>query len=162
MTVRARIWPAVLCVLVAAALLGVGLLGWRAFRAEQARDEVDRAVAAARSGIEEVYSYDSSTLGEDLARARALVTGPFAAQFEQTARDVIVPAGRERSFTAVVAVARIALVDAGPGRVDVLLLADQTVRASTQPQPEQQDLQLAVTMTRDGDGPWLISRSDPL
>jgi hypothetical protein len=161
-TVRARIGLVTLCALVGLALVGVGLLGWRAVRAEQARADIDRAVAAARAGVDEIYSYDSSTLDEDLARARALVTGPFAAQFEQTAREVIVPAGRERSFTAVVAVTRIALVDAGPGRVDVLLLADQTVRASTQPQPERQSLQLAVTVTRDGDGPWLISRSDPL
>ncbi|MGE3286590.1 MAG: hypothetical protein AB7J32_10875 [Pseudonocardia sp.] len=162
MRLRGRVVPAVLCVLVALALAGVAMLGWRVVGTERVRGDTDRAVAAARSGIEEVYSYDSSTLGADLPRARALVTGPFAVQFEQTARDVIIPAGSERSFVAAVSVTHIALVDAAPDRVDVLVVADQTVRASTQPQPQQQVVQLAVTMTRDGDGPWLISRSDPL
>lgn len=157
-----RVAPAVLCVLVAAALVGVGLLGWRAARTAQAHADTAQALAAARAGVEEVYSYDSATLDADLARAEGLVTGPFAEQLAQTVRDVIVPAGRERAFTAAVVVTRVALVDAGPGRVEAVLLAGQTVRASTQPQPQQQVLQLAVTMTRDGDGPWLVARADPL
>lgn len=154
--------PALLCVLVALAAAGVGVLGWRALQTEQARADTARALAAARTGIEDVYSYDSATLDQDLAHAGGLVTGPFADQFAQTARDVIVPAARERSFSAEVAVTRVALVDAAPGRVDLLVLAHQTARASTEPQPQEQTLQLAVTMTREGDGPWLISRSDPV
>jgi Mce-associated membrane protein len=101
-------------------------------------------------------------LDADLARARTLITGAFAAQFEQTARNVIVPASRDQSFTVTAEVARAALVDIQPDRVDMLLFVDQTVRASTQPQPQRQTLQLAVSMTKDADGPWLISDVNPL
>lgn len=156
---RRRLVVVVLAVLVVVAGVAVGVLGLRAVDAEES---VATALATARANVSEVYSYDSATLDDDLARARSLITGAFAAQFEQTARDVIVPARREQSFTVTAEVTRAALVDIQPDRVDVLLFVDQTVRASTQPQPQRQTLQLAVSMTKDADGPWLISDVTPL
>lgn len=149
-------------VLVAVALVAVGWLGSRAVGESAGERSAAAAMEAARTGMTQVLSYDSATLDADLGRARQLVTGAFAEQVEQTARDVMSPASRNNTFSAVATITRSAVVSAESGRVDVLLMVDQTFRTSGQPDPESRRLQLVVTMTPGPDGRWLISEMQAL
>lgn len=148
-------------VLVAVALVAVGWLGSRAVGESAGERSAAAAMEAARTGMTQVLSYDSATLDADLGRARQLVTGEFAEQVEQTAH-VMSPASRNNTFSAVATITRSAVVSAESGRVDVLLLVDQTFRTSGQPDPESRRLQLVVTMTPGSDGGWLISEMQAL
>lgn len=157
-----RVVLVVLVVLVLLLAGTAGWLGWRAKVASDADESVSRVLATARSSIGEVFSYDSAALDYDLTRARSLITGNFATEFEQTARDLIVPSSREKAFTVTAEVTRVALIEARPDRVDALLVVHQTATDSTQPQSAQDTLQLVVSMTRTADGAWLISDVIPL
>ena len=84
--------PIALAVLVIAAAVPVGLLSSQAIRLGDIEQNATEALDAAVTSTSQVLSYDSKTLDADLARARAQLSGPFAAQFEETASNAIVPA----------------------------------------------------------------------
>jgi Mce-associated membrane protein len=157
-----RLVPIVLAVLVLAAAVGVGLLGWQAMRAADAERAAAEALDAARTSTGQALSFDSKTIDADLARSRAVVSGAFAAQFEQRVNEVIMPAVRQQAVTTKAEVVRAALIGVRPGQVDALLFVDQTTTTSARPQPQRTPVQIRVTMTRTDDGRWLLSDLQPL
>jgi Mce-associated membrane protein len=156
-----RILPVVLAVLVLGAGVGVALLGWRAISDSRAQDDREAALQAARVDIAQVLSYDSKTLDADLARSRSLLSGAFAAKFEDLASNVIVPASKAQSLTTKAEVVRAAVIDAQSDQVNALLFVNQTTTLGGQPAPHAAINQVKVTMTRQ-DGRWLISDLQPL
>ncbi len=156
-----RLIPIVLAALVLASAVAVALLGWQAIRAADAERTEAEALDTARISTGQVLSFDSKTIDADLARARALVSGAFAAQFDQRVNEVIMPAIRQQAITTKAEVVRSALIDARPERVEALLFVDQTTTSSTNPAPQRTPVQVRVTMT-NVDGRWLISELQPL
>lgn len=154
--------PITLAVLVIAAAVPVGLLSSQAIRLGDIEQNATEALDAAVTSTSQVLSYDSKTLDADLARARAQLSGPFAAQFEETASNAIVPASQQQDISSKVEVIRSALIDAQQDRAEVLLYLSQTASTSSQPEPQRGIIQVKVTMTRTVDGKWLLSELQPL
>ena len=152
----------VLAALVLAAAVAVALIGWQAIQADNTERTVAEALDAARTSTGQVLSYDSKTIDADLARSRALLSGTFAAQFEQRVNEVIMPAIRQQDITTKAEVVRSALIDARPDQVEALLFVDQTTNTSAHPEPKRTPVQVRVTMTRNVDGRWLISDLQPV
>jgi Mce-associated membrane protein len=153
--------PIALAVLALASLVAVAVLGWQSISASRAQSAQNAALDAARTGTTQVLSYDSKTLDADLAKSRTLISGNFAAKFEDLANSVIVPAVRQQSLSTKANVVRAAVIDAQPEQVQALLFVNQTTSMSSQPAPRSATNQVRVTMTWS-DGHWLISDVQPL
>jgi Mce-associated membrane protein len=153
--------PIALAAVALASLVAVAVLGWQAISASRAQSAQNAALDAARSGTTQVLSYDSKTLDADLARSRTLISGPFAAKFEDLANSVIVPAVRQQSLSTKANVVRAAVIEAQPEQVQALLFVNQTTTVGSQPGPHSATNQVRVTMTWS-DGHWLISDVQPL
>jgi Mce-associated membrane protein len=156
-----RLVPVVLAALVAVSAVAVAVLGWWAYGDARDRRAQDDALAAARVETAQVLSYDARTLDADLAGSRTLVTGGFAARFEELANNVIVPAVRQRNLTTKATVTRVAVIDGHRDQVRALLFVKQVTTLDGQPAPREVSNQVRVTMTRAG-GRWLISDLQPL
>jgi Mce-associated membrane protein len=156
--VPARSWrrlPLVLGIVLAVSAVAVGVLGWQAVGASRAQANQDAALAAARTEIPQVLSFSVSSLDADLARARGLVSGAFANQFNQLTGEVIGPAVKQQGITTKAKVLRTGIVDAQPGRVTVLMYVQQDTSGAGQP-AHQAVNQVEATMT-EVHGKWLIS-----
>jgi Mce-associated membrane protein len=158
---RPNLLPIVLAVLILASAIVVGLLGWRVHRDAQANQDQADALAAARTGVGLVLSFDPANLDAELASARKAVSGNFAAQFDQLATAVIVPATRQVGLTTKAEVTRAAVIETRADQVDVLALVRQATASKAQPTPQAATNQVKVTMTQ-ADGKWLISNMEPL
>ena len=156
-----RLLPIVLAALLVVSALAVALLGWGAYSESRAQRTQDAALAAARDNTTQVLSYNSTTLDADLARSRGLISGGFAAKFEELAGSVIVPAVRQQSLSTKATVVRSAVIDAQSDQVRALLFVNQTTTVGGQPAPHNATNQVRVTMTWTN-GKWLISDMQPL
>jgi Mce-associated membrane protein len=151
----------VLGVLVVLSAVGVGLLGWQAWTDHQAQRDRAEALDAARVGAGQVLTFDPANVNAQLAAARKIVSGTFAAQFDQLATAAIVPATQQDGLATKADVTRAAVVDSQPDQVDVLLFVRQTSSSKSQPQAQSVTNQVKLTMTR-AEGRWLISTMQPL
>jgi Mce-associated membrane protein len=159
---------AVPCVLLAAGLAAVGVLGWRYredVRAEQARIQ---AVTAARQAAPVVLSYDYRHLDRDFAAARARLTGHFRDTYRKTTTTVVGPTARKYHGVVKATVAQptggspaASVVSASANRAVILLFVNQ-VTTSTQVSGSRVDLnRVRMTLTRTADG-WKVSAVDAL
>ncbi|MET7688349.1 hypothetical protein ABZT06_10270 [Streptomyces sp. NPDC005483] len=159
---------AVLCVLLAAGLVAVGLLGWRYredVRAEQARVQ---ALTAARQAAPVVLSYDYRHLDRDFAAARARLTGHFRDTYRKTTTTVVGPTARKYHGVVKATVAQptggspaASVVSSSADRAVILLFVNQVTK-STQVSGSRVDLnRVRMTLTRTADG-WKVSAIDAL
>jgi len=101
-------------------------------------------------------------LDTDLTRAYALVSGGFATRYNELATTLLVPAVKQGNLSSKATVPQAALLDAQPGQVRVLLYLSQDTSRPGQTQPRTVGAALRATMTKSGDGRWLISDLQPL
>ncbi|WP_405873900.1 hypothetical protein [Streptomyces sp. NBC_00005] len=159
---------AVLCVLLAAGLVAVGVLGWRYredARAEQARVQ---ALTAARQAAPVVLSYDYRHLDRDFAAARARLTGHFRDEYQKTTTTVVGPTARKYHGVVKATVAQptggspaASVVSVSADRAVLLLFVNQ-VTTSTQVSGSRVDLnrvRMTLSLTADG---WKVSTVDAL
>ncbi|ALL79715.1 hypothetical protein AD006_31705 (plasmid) [Pseudonocardia sp. EC080610-09] len=118
---------------------------------EQAR--VD-GLAAARSAVEQVLTYQPASQGPDLERARSLVTGDFGNQFDMVLDTVVRPALEGGVGTRTV-VTRAGVVSADTDRVTALLyLTQEASRGDETPRTNAGRAEVTVQRV---DGRWLVS-----
>jgi Mce-associated membrane protein len=153
--------PIVLAALCVAAAVVVGLLGWQAISASHAQSDSDAALDAARTRSVFVLSYAPATVDADIQKARAQLSGTFAAQFDQLVNSVVLPATKQQGLASKVDVTHSAVIESHPDRADVLLLMHQVVSSTNQP-PQEGTIQVKVTVTKTPDGQWLISSLQPI
>jgi Mce-associated membrane protein len=158
---RRRLVPIALAAVAVISAVVVGLLGWQAYSASRDQRALDDALAAARTATAQVLSYDPRTLDADLANSRKLISGPFAAQFDDLAKRLITPNAQQRHLATKTTVNRVSVIDAKPGEVHTLLFINQTMTMDGMPEPRRTIEQVRVTMTQT-DGRWLISELQPL
>lgn len=155
---------AVSAVCLAVLVLSVGVGGW-AWSADRAHDRVtaaeDSAMKAARAHVVDVLSYDFPTVGKDMQRAEANLTGDFADDFTKMADDLIVPTARAKGIRTHAEVTSAGVVRSSADEVVVLLFVNQTTTSRQVPEPTLDGSRLEVTVERAGTG-WLISRLRPL
>ena len=158
---RAQLVPLGLIVLVGLAAVLVAVLASRAVSEARVRSSQDAALAAARTGTEQVLSYSPRSVQADLAASRKLVSGDFAAKFDQLATQVILPATQSQGLSTKAKVVRAAVVDATADQAHFVLFVDQSTTAKDQTGAQTSSNQVGVTMTLTG-GRWLISDLQPL
>jgi Mce-associated membrane protein len=148
---------AALAVLTAGAAAAAVSLGLRAGQDDAVAAARTAALAAARTEIRQILSYDYRRIGADLARARGDTTGEFRGEFQLLASQLIRPAATAQHTITWATVPGAAVVSATPDRVVVLLFIDQDTASRAAPQPQQVGSQVRVTMQRVA-GRWLIAQ----
>ncbi|WP_308816524.1 hypothetical protein [Pseudonocardia alni] len=111
-------------------------------------------LAAARTGVEQVLSYQPASKDADVARARGLVTGDFGRQFDSVLDSVVRPA-LDRGVGTRTVVTRAGVVSGDADRVTALLYFTQEAARTGEP-PRTTAGRAEVTVQRV-DGRWLVS-----
>ncbi|MGW2565016.1 hypothetical protein [Streptomyces sp. NPDC001537] len=156
-----RLLPALLGVLLVAALVAASLLGRQYAQGRQAESARSQALAAAKEAAPVVLSYDYRHLDRDFARARTLLTGHFKDQYGKTTTTVVGPTARKYHGVVKATVPAASVASASPDKVTVLLFVNQ-VTQSTQVSGSRLDLnRVRMTMSRTSEG-WKVSAVDAL
>ena len=129
------------------------------------RHEVDHArkaaLAAATTGVATVLSYDYQHLQSDFAKAEALLTPKFRAQYKKTTAAGVEPLAAKYRARSSAVVAAAASVSTSAGSAVVLVFVDQTVTNSQLAAPRLDRSRIDVTLVRSG-GQWLIDKLAPI
>ncbi|MGW1586232.1 hypothetical protein [Streptomyces sp. NPDC002386] len=164
-----RALPAVLGVVLVAALAAAAVLGWQYRQGRQAEQARGEALAAARNAAPVVLSYDYRHLDRDFSRARTLLTGHFRDQYGKTTKAVVAPTATKYHGVVKATVATPAdggapaasVVSATPDRAVVLLFVNQVTRSTQVSKPRLDLNRVRMTLTRTSDG-WRVSGVDAL
>jgi Mce-associated membrane protein len=151
----------VLTLLVAGSGVAAGILDTQRSNNTSTQQERDAAVAAAKTEIPQVLSYNYKTLSADLARASADTTGQFSGQFGVLASQLIGPNATKQQTVTKAAVPVAAAVDSSGNEVTVLVFVDQSTTSKAQPKAQTNASQLRVTMQKVN-GRWLVEQFSAL
>lgn len=117
------------------------------------------AVAAAKSSVHAILSYDYRTISADIAAAKADTTGVFAHQYVSTASQLLAQAKAVKAIVQAT-VGSSGVVSAANNAVVVLLFVDQAsvrqVTGQKTPTTRIDQSRVRVTMSRVN-GKWLVS-----
>lgn len=154
-----RLLVAALVVVVLA--VTAGLLAVRARAEERLERARTAALAAAESHAVVLLSYDHRTLDRDFARARTVLTGPFAEDYATTTEEVVRPSAEQVKAVVTAEVAASSVVRASADRVVVLLFVDQTTTSTRLDGPKIDLNRVRMTLQRVGQE-WRVSAVDAL
>ena len=149
---------AVGAVLVALAL--AAFAGLQAHRAAATADARADALAAARTRVPDLLSYDKATLDDDLGRALDQTTGSFTDDYEQILTDVVEPTAKRRGISTEASISGAGVVSGDRDQVVVLVFLTQTTTAKGD-RSSVSGSRVEVTMERSGDD-WKIAGLKPV
>lgn len=160
---RGRAVRAALGLAVVLLLAAVGVLTVRVVDAHRTEDAAAAGAAAARTLTPVLLGYDWTTVDDDARRIAAATTGPFAAQNDAIVASLVVPAAVEGRVTSSAAVTDVAVITAGPDRVETLVLYTQTTTTRTGATAVRSQPRSARVVTAPGtDGRWLVAGFETL
>lgn len=140
---------------IALALLAAVLLVTREDPEARSRD-ASAAAATARSTLEQILSYNHSTMTQQIPANQALLTGSFKQEFADTMTKTIVPMA-EKDKTVVKARAyEVGVMSQTDDTVTVQAFVNQARTSDAQKEPSIDQNRVIATMQRVGDR-WLIS-----
>ncbi len=143
--------------LVVLVVVALGALGWFYLdlrRAQETSAAAGEAAQAARVYAADMLSYDHRTIEADLARARSHATGPLADHYANLA-STFIPQVRRQQKVQQATVAAVAVEEASPERVKVLVFLNTTTSRTEGPaEVVQNRARLVMVVT---DGRWLVS-----
>lgn len=147
-------------------LLGAGAVAATSYLGPTRSDHQTTAAAAqaldaAQQGAVALLSYTPANLDDDLAKARAHLTGDFLTYYSKFADQILVPAARQKDVHASATVVRAAVIDAHPDTADVLIFVNQNTTSKDNPVsvPAASSVKVGLTKVH---GAWLISSFDPV
>jgi Mce-associated membrane protein len=154
--------PIILTVLLVISAIAVAYLARQVIGDSRAQQDQDEALTAARTSAVTVLTFDPEHVNDQLAQARKVISGAFAANFDQTASKYILPAAQQGGLGMKSEVIRAAVTGSPrPDQIDVLLLMKQVSTLKDKQQARTDPNQVKITMTKS-DGRWLISGMQPL
>ena len=156
---RARQWAApVVALVVALAVLGV-LVGVSLRDPGAERSAQQAAASQARTSIEQMLSYNYTTIDAQAARIETLLTGSFKGEFTKAMDSEIKPLAVKNHTVVQARVSDVGVMSATPTTVKVLAFVNQAKVGADQQQPAVDQNRVIATMTKVGDK-WLVSRVD--
>lgn len=119
------------------------------------------AAQAATDGAVAVLSYRPESVDQDLAAARAHLTGEFLTAFDALAEEVVAPAAKEKRVAMEATPVGSAVESASPDGASVIVYINQAATLAENQAPSLTQNVVRVGLVRV-DGRWLIERFDPL
>lgn len=155
---RWRLILAGLCVLLAVAVIAVGLLGRNWYDKRQLDDAHQAAVAAARQSTVNFMSISTATVDRDIQRISAGATGDFRDEFNRDAAQVR-KAVVDNQVTSQGTVLRTGLVSGNTRTAVVLVAVDANVKNKAAPNGRLSHYRVRVNLTHDAKTDrWLVSQ----
>ncbi|MFF1555278.1 hypothetical protein ACFVX3_30090 [Rhodococcus erythropolis] len=151
-------------VLVCAALILVGVGGtllWshhRSAATDTARVEV---IGVAPMLVENLLSYNSDTVDDDLARAAEGASGTFQDSFAEFGSKTVAPQSKEQGISTKARVVDVGVRSVAADRAELLMFVDQITTSIARPAPASTSSRVEVTLDRV-DGTWLVSAMIPV
>ena len=151
-------------VLVCAALILVGVGGtllWshhRSAAADTARVEV---IGVAPMLVENLLSYNSDTVDDDLARAAEGASGTFQDSFAEFGSKTVAPQSKEQGISTKARVVDVGVRSVAADRAELLMFVDQITTSIARPAPASTSSRVEVTLDRV-EGTWLVSAMTPV
>lgn len=156
----AAVLPWALGVLAIALSVAAGLEVAHVRHADSVADARTQSVAAARSAVQGVLSYDYRHLDQDFTAGRKLLTPGFAKDYEETTKAVA-PTAKQYHAVVTAEVTAAGARNVSADSATVLLFVDQTSTNTKHAQPRIDQSRVRVTMVKDG-GRWLLSKLEAL
>lgn len=151
----------ILALVLALLVAGAGLLAYfeaaKVSTAQATQQEENAAMAAAKTEIAQVLSYDYRNLNADLAQATADTTGTFAGQFSVLEGQYIQPVATQQHTVTKAIVPEAAAVSSSGNQVTVLVFIDQSTTNKSQSKAAKNASQVRLTM-ENVNGRWLIEQ----
>ena len=136
------------------------LAGVEAHLAVATSDARADALAAAKTRVPALLSYDKASLDHDLDRALNQTTGSFTDDYEQILTEVVEPTARRRGISTKASVSAAGVVSGDRDKVVVLLFLTQTTNAKGS-RSSVTGSRVEVTLEPSGDG-WKIAGLQPV
>lgn len=145
---------------VLAALTVAVLTGLQAHLSVVAADARTDALAAAKTRVPALLSYQNATLDEDLDQALDQTTGSFTDEYRTILTEVVEPTAKRRGISTEASVSAAGVVSGDRDEVVVLLFLTQTTTAR-KGRSSVSGSRVEVTLKRDGDD-WKIAGLKPV
>ncbi|KIA60572.1 h domain protein [Nocardia vulneris] len=161
MTMRSKILLAGASVVAVAALIVLGVNGFRIWnddRAEQARTD---AVAAADRSVSAMFTYDFQTVDKELPKAADNLSPKFRDDYLKLITQAIAPGAKEKQLTVHATTQAAGIVSADKSEVVVLLFLNQVTTSKDSPQGTTTGSRVKATVQKDGDR-WLVDQVTPV
>jgi len=150
-----------LCVLFAALVVAVSLLGLKIHSNDGIADAQASALAAANASVPKLLSYKFESVEKDLGDASNALTGDFKDQFVALTQQSIIPAAKQGNIVTSASVAGNSVVSASDHSVTVLMFLNQSTTSKDSPNPKLDSSRVRVNLLQIGDE-WLISNLQPV
>ncbi|MFC7487528.1 hypothetical protein ACOCJ7_16700 [Knoellia sp. CPCC 206453] len=148
------LFPA-LALVVCVAMLATVLVVTRNDPGERPR-AASAATATARSALEQILSYNHSTMTQQLPASQALLTGAFKQEFGETMTKTIVPLAQKDKTVVKARVYEAGVMSQTADTVTVQAFVNQARTSDTQKEPSIDQNRVIATMTKSGNR-WLVS-----
>ena len=151
----------ILGALLTLAVLGTLAVGIRAHHAAETETAGTAAMKAARTSVPAILSYTDSSLANQLAASRSLMTSDYAKRYTAMVKSRVWPQAKKFGVANQVGVVSTGIVRANENTAVILIFANQTTRTKAKPKGLTQGTRLEVTMQRRK-STWLIDEMRPL
>jgi Mce-associated membrane protein len=136
------------------------LTGVQAHLSAATVDARAEALAAAKTRVPDLLSYENATLHEDLDRALDQTTGSFTDDYRKILTDVVEPTAERRGISTEASVSAAGVVSGDRDEVVVLVFLTQTTTAKGY-RKSVSGSRVEVTLKRTGDD-WKIAGLRPI
>lgn len=154
---RTRATLAIAVLLVAGLAVAAWLSGERS---DRTADASKTAVAGATAATRAVFSYDYRRFDASVSNGQSFVTGDFAKEYAETTASLKATAEKEQAVVRA-EVSAASVVEASPGRVEVLLYVNQ-YRRNANITGEKVDQNRVVLTLVSVDGQWKVIRAEAI
>ncbi|MEV0250326.1 h domain protein [Nocardia sp. NPDC050712] len=158
---RGLITAAIAGVLVAAALVIMGINGYRYWdgeRVEQARGEV---VEVASRSVAAMFTYDFNTVDKELPKAADALSPKFREDYLKLINQAIAPGAKDKQLTVRATAQAGGVVSAEADHAVVLLFLNQVTTSKDTPQGTTTGSRVRVTLDKSDSG-WLVDAVTPV
>ncbi len=158
---RQRIGLTVAALIAAAALVVVGVFGYR-YTEDRAADRTRAdVVGAASQQVEAMFSYTHATVDSELPKSADGLTGEFRGDYEKLIKEVIAPGAKEKQLTVKATTTAAGVVSATPDTAVVLVFLNQVSTGKDVAEGTTTGSRVRVTLQKE-DGRWLVSQVTPV
>lgn len=148
--------------LAALVLMGVGGTAiWSHHRSAAAETSRVEVIGVAPMLVENLLSYNSDTVDDDLARGAEGAGGQFHDNFTEFGSKTVAPQSKEQGISTKARVVDLGVLSVTADRAEMLLFVDQITTSIARPAPASTSSRVEVTLDRV-EGTWLVSSMTPV
>jgi Mce-associated membrane protein len=151
----------VLGIVTGAVVVLAGLAWFLTDRYERTGVASVEAADTAQNAVVSLLSYNYRSIDRQVAKTADMRTGKFADEYAQFINGQVAPTAKDKQIAVQTAVDEIAVIDAGPGEVELLMYVEQQSESKLAPGGETSTSTLKVRL-ESHDGKWKVSELNPV